>query len=202
MTADGRSNSQVSRTATRQSQVRISTIQSRQDRQMESTRPPFRSTASITAIFALAGPLVGLIVIAGPGGAVFSLMLGGLPFVFAYVIGFIPATFTGVMASLSVRKGKVWQFLATAIFSGALTPLAWALAYATPQNLPWLLCLAGGVAGLVCAVLSLPFTGLSIRLPDKIKAAVSNWNAGSVFLVIMGAVCTVLLGCIGLMLFG
>jgi len=58
------------------------------------------------------------------------------------------------------------------------------------------------VAGLVCAVLSLPFTGLSIRLPDKIKAAVSNWNAGSVFLVIMGAVCTVLLGCIGLMLFG
>jgi hypothetical protein len=168
---------------------------------MESTRSSLRSTALITAVFALVGPLVGFIVIAGPGAAAFSLMLGGLPFIVAYVIGFIPATFTGVMASLSVHNGKVWQFVATAVLSGTLTPLAWALAYATPQNPPWLLCLAGGVAGLVCAVLSLPLTGLPIHLPAKAKAAVSTWNAGSVFLVVMGVVCAVMLVCIGLMLF-
>jgi hypothetical protein len=168
---------------------------------MESTRSSLRSTASITAVFALVGPLVGFIVIAGPGGAIFSLFLGGLPFIFAYVIGFVPATFTGVMASLSVRNGKVWQFLATAVFSGIITPLAWALAYTTPHNPPWLLCLAGGIAGLVCAFVSLPFTGLAIRFPEQMKAAAANWNASSVFLVIMGAVCTVLLVCISFMLF-
>ncbi|WP_201216976.1 hypothetical protein [Brevundimonas sp. UBA7534] len=125
------------------------------------------------------------------GGAVIflTLVFGGLPILFVYLLGGVPAAVTGLCSGLAARAGKVWFYLATAtIAGGAVSALSLGpkrILDATGGRMG----MAGAVAGLICALLTLRLAGLSLQIPASVNDAVRRWDATTVLLVVLGGVC-------------
>lgn len=168
---------------------------------MTSGRPSWTSILAIVGVFLAAGPLIGSILITGGGVLFLTFGFGGLPILFVYLLGGVPAAVTGLCSGLAARAGKVWLYLATATLAGAAVSALSLDPKLTLDAAGGRMGMAGAVAGLICALLTLRLAGLSLQIPASAKHAVQRWDATTVLLVVLAVVCLTLVALIGLMLF-
>ena len=168
---------------------------------MTSGRPSWTSILAIVGVFLAAGPLIGSFLITGGAVIFLTVAFGGLPILFVYLMGGVPAAVTGLCSGLAARAGRVWLYLATAtVAGGAVSALSLGpklILDAAGGRMG----MAGAVAGLICALLTLRLAGLSLQIPASVKDAVRRWDATTILLVVLTVVCLTLMVLIGLMLF-
>ncbi|WP_409605098.1 hypothetical protein [Brevundimonas sp.] len=161
----------------------------------------WNSILKTTAIFAAAGPLVGLLLIGGLPILWLSLMLGGIPVLAAYVLGLGPAIFTGLLVAIQARTRNVWLYWLTAVGSGALTSAAFAIVvWGAPEAALRIACIGTGAA-FVCALIAMGPAGLGPAIPPQVAAMTRGWDASAGFFAAFGAVYVFLACRLGLMIF-
>lgn len=158
---------------------------------------PFWRYVATVAVFAVGGPIVGLILFAGLPSVLLSRALGGLPLFLAYAVGFVPALITGIIAALASRSGRLWVFLASAVAGGGIATAAFLfLTSGSFDEGAWMFTWIGVKAALICALISIPITKLKVPM----LRVMASWDPFYVLMGVIGALCLILLGHIGFML--